>query len=59
MPTLYGRRWTRAELLASIGDMAQVAGIRESRLVGGRADGVRALDFNCGDGFRFTVLPDR
>ena len=59
MPTLYGRRWTRAELLASIGDMAQVAGIRESRLVGGRADGIRALDFNCGDGFRFTVLPDR
>ncbi|HEX3269653.1 MAG TPA: aldose 1-epimerase family protein [Ktedonobacterales bacterium] len=59
MPTLYGRRWTRAELLASVGDMAQVAGIRESRLVGGRADGVRALDFNCGDGFRFTVLPDR
>src|SRR5215831_397305 len=59
MPTLYGRRWARAELLASVGDMAQVAGIRESRLFGGRADGVRALDFNCGDGFRFTVLPDR
>ena len=37
MPTLYGRRWTRAELLASVGDMAQIAGIRESRLVGGRA----------------------
>jgi uncharacterized protein DUF4432 len=59
MPTLYGRRWTRAELLAAVGDMAQVAGIRQSRLVGGRADGVRALDFDCGDGFRFTVLPDR
>jgi hypothetical protein len=59
MPTLYGRHWTRAELLAAVGDMAQVAGIRESRLVGGRAEGMRALDFNCGDGFRFTVLPDR
>src|SRR5262249_14258175 len=59
MPTLYGRRWTRAEWLGAVGDMAQVAGIRESRLVGGRAEGVRALDFNCGDGFRFTVLPDR
>jgi hypothetical protein len=59
MPTLYGRRWTRAELLAAVGDMTQLAGIRESRLVGGRAEGVRALDFNCGDGFRFTVLPDR
>jgi hypothetical protein len=59
MPFLYGRRWTRAELLAAVGDMAQVAGIREGRLAGGRAEGVRALDFNCGDGFRFTVLPDR
>lgn len=59
MPHLYGRRWTRAETLAAVGDMAQVAGIRESRLVGGRADGVRALDFTCGDGFRFTALPDR
>lgn len=55
---LYGREWTRAELLQRVGQMSQVAGIRDARLVGGRAAGVRALDFNCGDGLRFTVLPD-
>ncbi len=59
MPTLYGRTWTRAELMQYVGDMAQLAGVRASRLEGGRAAGVRALDFDCGDGLRFTVLPDR
>jgi uncharacterized protein DUF4432 len=29
------------------------------RLEGGRASGVRALEVNGGDGFRFTALPDR
>lgn len=59
MPRLYGRHWSRDELLARVGDMAQVAGIQASRLEGGRATGVRALDVNCGDGMRFTVVPDR
>src|SRR5258705_2130493 len=59
MPRLFGREWTRGELTQRVGDMSQIAGIRASRLEGGRADGVRALDFTCGDGLRFTVLPDR
>jgi hypothetical protein len=58
MPTLYGRQWTRDELLRHVGDMRQVARIQASRLEGGRASGVSALDFECGDGLRFTVLPD-
>ena len=59
MPRLFGREWTRTDLTQRVGDMSQIAGIRASRLEGGRADGVRALDFTCGDGLRFTVLPDR
>src|SRR5258708_11179961 len=59
MPRLFGREWTRGELTQRVGDMSRIAGIRASRLEGGRADGVRALDFTCGDGLRFTVLPDR
>src|SRR5690348_18058154 len=59
MPTLYSRSWTRDELLRYVGEMHQVAGIREMRLEGGRASGVRALEVNNGDGFRFTALPDR
>lgn len=59
MPRLFGRSWTREELLSYVGDMEQVAGIISARLDSGRAAGVRALDFNCGDGMRFMVLPDR
>ncbi len=58
MPRLFGRSWTRDELLRHIGDMSQVAGIRASRLEGGRAADVRTLDFDAGDGLRFSVLPD-
>lgn len=58
MPKLYGRTWTHAELLRYTGSMDQIAGVTASRLEGGRAHGVRALDFRCGDGLRFTVLPD-
>lgn len=58
MPTLFGRTWTRDELLRYTGSMDQVASVTASRLDGGRADGVRALDFRCGDGMRFTLLPD-
>ena len=59
MATLYGRTWNRAELLSRVGDIHQVAGIRDTRLEGGRASGGRAVELNAGDGFRFTVLPDR
>lgn len=58
MAHLFGRTWTRDELLASVGRMEQVAGIRTVRLEGGKAQDVRAFDVNCGDGLRFTVLPD-
>jgi hypothetical protein len=59
MPKLYDHFWTRADLLRHVGDIAQVGGIRDSELQGGRASGVRALEFNCGDGLRFTALADR
>ena len=58
MPTLFGRSWTRDELLRYVGSMDQIARVTASRLSDGRADGVRSLDFTCGDGLRFTVLPD-
>lgn len=59
MARLYGREWTRDELRKRVGEMAQVAEVRSARLEGGRADGVRSLEFNAGDGLRFTALPDR
>jgi hypothetical protein len=54
-----GRKWTRSELTARIGDPLQVAGARGSILTDGKADGVRAIDVTTGTGFNFTVLPGR
>jgi hypothetical protein len=54
-----GRKWTRSELTARIGDPQQLAGARGSILTDGKADGVRAVDVSTGTGFSFTVLPGR
>ena len=59
MAQLYGKTWTRDELLRHVGDLAQVARIQPGRLEGGRADGMRVLEVDAGDGLYFTVLPDR
>lgn len=59
MAHLFGQELSRAELLQRVGDLGQVAGIRESVLQGGRATGVRALDVVTGSGLAFTALPDR
>ncbi len=59
MAKLYGEELSRREVLRRVGDIAQVAGIRESVLSSGKARGVRALDFRTGGGLSFTVLPGR
>ena len=54
-----GRKWTREELTARIGDPLQVAGARGSVLTDGKAGGVRAIEVTTGSGLSFTVLPGR
>jgi hypothetical protein len=54
-----GRKWTREELSARIGDPHQLAGARGSILTDGKADGVRAVEVATGSGLAFTVLPGR
>lgn len=49
---------TRKELLARIGSVEQIGGIRDFTFHGGKADGVRAIEVNTGF-LRFLVLPDR
>ncbi|MHB8461108.1 MAG: aldose 1-epimerase family protein [Vulcanimicrobiaceae bacterium] len=48
MPELFGRRFSRAELEARIGSLAQVAGISEFRYAGGRSDGVLGIRIDTG-----------
>ncbi len=59
MATLFGKTWTRAELLRHTGDIRQIADVRLSELSDGPGRGVRLADFRTGSGFAFTVLLDR
>jgi len=59
MAELFGRRYTRAELLAHVGDISQIARAKPYRLVEGHEDGVAAIDVTTGGGLAFTVLPSR
>lgn len=59
MTHLYGRDWTRQELLTHVGDIRQLGGVRMVTLADGPERGVRAANVRTGDGFNFTVLLDR
>ncbi len=59
MAQLYGREWTRTELLARVGDISQIARIKPYRLIEGYEEGVLALDVTTGSGLTFTVLASR
>ena len=56
---IYGENLLRSELQKRVGDMSQVAGLRQSNRTDGSENGVAAIDFYTGTGFTFTVLPDR
>lgn len=59
MAHLFGKEFSKNELLKRVGNMSQLAGIRPVTLSNGNENGVRALEFYTGSGFQFTVLCDR
>ena len=59
MTRLFGREYTRQELLQRVGAVSQLGGTRRYELADGGEKGVAAVDVDAGSGFRFTVLPDR
>ena len=46
-------------LLKHVGNMEQLAGIREVQLISGRGGGMRAAEIHNAAGVRYTVVPDR
>lgn len=56
---LYGETRSRRQILQSVGDLSQLADIREGMLTAGRADGMRVLDVKTGSGLNFSVFPSR
>ena len=59
MTHLFGRIFTRRELLSYSDNMAQFGGIRPLELVAGRERGVRGFALATGTGLEVTVLADR
>lgn len=59
MPTLWGRHFTRQELMQRVGRLEQVAGVRLVERGDGTERGVRVLEFRTGSGFSFDVMVDR
>ena len=59
MPELFGTRYSREELLARVGRLEQVAGVRLVLLGDGLGRDVRLLEFRTGTGFSFDVVVDR
>ncbi len=59
MPELFGRRWSRDELLDYVGDMSQLAGARHSRVLDGPEAGADAIELWNGTGLALTLLPGR
>ncbi|MBV9173758.1 MAG: aldose 1-epimerase family protein [Chloroflexi bacterium] len=59
MVELFGRRWTRTQLLEHIGDVSQVGGARLLAFAEGPEAGVTVAELRTGTGFGFTVLPGR
>jgi len=59
MVKLFGREYSKEGLLARVGDISQIAGVRQVVLNDGVERGVRAAEFKTGSGLDFTVLIDR
>lgn len=59
MATLFGQHYSRETILAHVGDLLQVAGIRMMELCDGPERGVRIADVRTGSGLRFQVTLDR
>lgn len=59
MACLFGKEYSKQELLDRVGDISQIAGARPIELHGGMEEGVEAVEFRTGSGFNFMVLPGR
>jgi hypothetical protein len=59
VPELFGRSYSRSDLLRRVGRLEQIAGVRLVTLDDGLGRGVRLIEFRTGSGFSFDVVVDR
>lgn len=59
MATLFGKQYTRKELLRYAGNPSNIAGVTPMVYDSGKAKGTSALEFRTGSGLEFVALPDK
>ncbi|MBT3601657.1 MAG: DUF4432 family protein, partial [Candidatus Latescibacteria bacterium] len=59
MPRLFGRRYTKKQLVERVGDMSQLAGARRAELVEGHERGAGLIEVFNASGLNFSILPGR
>ncbi len=59
MAHLFGRDYTKAELLRLVGDMSQLAAVRRAELTEGNERGAGLIEVSNASGLSFSVLPGR
>ena len=59
MATLFGRDYTRRQILDLVGDVSQVAGIRRAELTEGNERGAGLVEVTNASGLSFSLLPGR
>ena len=59
MPQLFGKAFTRQELLRVASNMAQICGVTESVYQNGKSGGMKHYTVKTGSGLEFELLPDR
>ncbi len=59
MALVFGKELSKAEVSRHVGDVSQIAGVRQVTLGDGPENHVRALEFRTGSGLEFDVLADR
>jgi hypothetical protein len=55
MAQVFGKDYSKRELVKLVGDISQVAGMKKYELLDGKGRGVRAVDIWTGTGLCFTV----
>jgi len=56
---LFGRKWTKDEILRKVGDISQIGGIRLMELQEGNEKGVNIAEMRSGSGLRAIILLSR
>ena len=59
MPRLFGKNYTKNELLERVGDISQICAAKRATLADGPHAGVDAVDFRTGSGLSFLAVPGR